>query len=251
MTWVIVLIVLVVLVLIALAIMANARKKKRSEELKDRFGPEYDRAVDQHDSRRKAESELSDVAHRRDTLDIRELTAAERDRFTERWMAVQATFVDDPGEATRDADRLVGEVMRDRGYPVDDFDTKSDMIAADHPHIAENYRAAHSVAGRHSSGTTTTDDLREGFMHFRALFDELLGSHPGAAGVAPAAAAGTGTAAATPGAGPATGAPTGGAPTGSAPTGGAPSRGATTEGAPARDEQLDLTQEEPAHRPKT
>jgi hypothetical protein len=88
---------------------------------------------------------------------------------------VQEAFVDAPDAAVRDADRLVGMVMRDRGYPVDDFDTKADMVAADHPHVAANYRAAHVIAQRSTTGDgSSTEQLRQAFVHYRALFEELL-----------------------------------------------------------------------------
>jgi len=172
-TGVVVLVIVVALVILAVALLASSRaKKRRSETLQGRFGPEYDRAVDEHGDRKAAESHLADVADRRDQLDIRELTDSERARYTSRWQEVQADFVDSPGEATRDADRLINDVMRDRGYPVDDFDTRSDMVAADHPEVVEHYRAAHSSA----DGNPTTEEQRRAFVHYRALFEQLVGS---------------------------------------------------------------------------
>jgi hypothetical protein len=116
------------------------------------------------------------VAKTRDKLEIVELTPAQRDRYASDWMEVQAAFVDAPDAAVRDADRLVGSVMRDRGYPVDDFDTRSDMVAADHPTIAQNYRAAHAIRMRTDEGRDgfNTEDLRQAFVHYRLLFAELL-----------------------------------------------------------------------------
>jgi hypothetical protein len=171
-TGAVVLIVIVVLVIVAIAVLASSRaKKRRTETLQGRFGPEYDRSVDQHGDQKAAESHLSDVADRRDQLDIRELGDAERARYTDRWQQVQADFVDSPRAATRDADRLINEVMRERGYPVDDFDTRADMVAADHPEVVEHYRAAHNGA----DGDPTTEEQRRSFVHFRALFVELVG----------------------------------------------------------------------------
>jgi hypothetical protein len=173
-TGVVVLVVIVVLVIVAIAVLASSRaKKRRTETLQGRFGPEYDRAVDQHGDQRAAESHLADVADRRDQLDIRELTDAERSRYTNRWQEVQADFVDSPGAATQDADRLINDVMRERGYPVDDFDTRADMVAADHPEVVEHYRAAHAGAG----SNPTTEEQRRSFVHYRALFEQLVGSN--------------------------------------------------------------------------
>jgi hypothetical protein len=171
---------LVVLALIVLLIWASARNKARQaekrDELRERFGPEYDRAVQEHGSEKEAANRLGDVAKTRDKLEIVELSPTQRDRYASDWMEVQAAFVDAPDAAVRDADRLVGSVMRDRGYPVDDFDTQSDMVAADHPTIAQNYRAAHAIRMRTDQGSNAagTEDLRQAFVHYRLLFAELL-----------------------------------------------------------------------------
>ena len=171
---------LVVLALIALLVWASARNKARQaekrDELRERFGPEYDRAVQEHGGEKEAASKLGDVAKTRDKLEIRELSPEQRDRYASDWMEVQAAFVDAPDAAVRDADRLVGSVMRDRGYPVDDFETQSDMVAADHPTIAQNYRAAHEIRMRTDEGRDgfNTEDLRQAFVHYRLLFAELL-----------------------------------------------------------------------------
>jgi hypothetical protein len=171
-TGMVILLILVVLAVVAVALIMVAKQRKRSEQLQDRFGPEYDRAVDEHGNRKSAESHLSDVADRRDALDIRDLSAADRGDFSSRWTEVQTAFVDHPSGAVRDADHLVGEVMRKRGYPVDDFETKVDMVAADHPEVAAHYRAAHAIAGQPQD--LTTEDHRQAFVHYRALFAQLL-----------------------------------------------------------------------------
>lgn len=175
---IVILVIVVAVIVVALVMLASARRRRQAEqreELRTRFGPEFDRAVEEQGSERKAQSKLAGVAKTRDKLEIRQLDAAERDRYETDWMSVQAAFVDAPDAAVRDADRLVGAVMRDRGYPVDDFDTKADMVAADHPTIAQNYRAAHAIRRRTDDGTGhNTDDLRQAFVHYRALFAELL-----------------------------------------------------------------------------
>jgi hypothetical protein len=175
-----IIIALVVLAVVALLVWASARNKARQTEkrgeLRERFGPEYDRAVTEHGSEDEAASHLGDVAKTRDKLEIRDLTPAQRDRYTTDWMEVQSAFVDAPDAAVRDADRLVGAVMRDRGYPVDDFDTQADMVAVDHPRIVENYRFAHDIRLRsdNDSDGSGTEDLRTAFVYYRALFAELL-----------------------------------------------------------------------------
>ena len=177
---VMIVIALVVLAIVAILIWRHARTEAgfadRRDRLRARFGPEYDRAVTQHGSEREAMSRLEAVAKTRDQLEITELSSAQRDRYVSDWMEVQTAFVDAPEAAVRDADTLVGSAMRDRGYPVDDFDAKADMVAVDHPNIAENYRAAHAIRMRTDGGQDgyDTEDLRQAFVHYRALFAELL-----------------------------------------------------------------------------
>jgi hypothetical protein len=171
-TGVIILLVVIVLVVLAVAMLMSARaKRRRTESLQGRFGPEYDRAVGEHGDRKAAESHLADVADRRDSLEIRELSRGEQASYTARWQQVQVVFVDSPSSAVHDADRLINDVMRDRGYPVDDFDTRADMVAADHPEVVEHYRAAHAAG----DGDPTTEEQRRAFQHYRALFDQLVG----------------------------------------------------------------------------
>ncbi len=178
-TVIVVVIIIGILVLAAAVLFAvwYARGRRRAN-LQQRFGPEYEREVQARGSERDADQHLSKVADRRDRLDIRQLEPAARDRYTRRWEAVQAEFVDRPGPALDSADRLVTEVMRDRGYPVEDFSERAELIAADHPQIVEHYRAAHAVRHSHhgESGASDTEDLRQAFVHYRALFDELVHS---------------------------------------------------------------------------
>jgi hypothetical protein len=167
-------IIVVVIVLAVLAVLLSQRR--RTERLQERFGPEYQRVVAREGDRRSAESELSQREQRRSELEIVELDPDARARYHEAWRATQGKFVDDPNGATREADVLVARVMRDRGYPVDDFDRRVDDISVDHPAIAENYREAHAVSRANEQGLATTDDLRQAFVHFRTLFVELLGT---------------------------------------------------------------------------
>jgi hypothetical protein len=173
-TWV-ALIVIAAVVVIALAAWAVMRSRKRAA-LKDRFGPEYDRTVESSDRRRDAERQLAERAKRRDELDIRDLSPAARTRYLEEWHDVQARFVDDPTMATNEADSLIARVMRDRGYPVDDFDTRADMVSTDAPESVRHYRDAHDVWKRHQEGDATTEELRNAMVHYRAVFDELVGA---------------------------------------------------------------------------
>ena len=166
--------ILVVLVLVAAGAVLLARRR-RSDRLQEQFGPEYDRTVSRAGDRRTAEAELADRARRRRELTIVALDPAARDRYHQEWRATQAQFVDDPAGATRDADTLVSRLMRDRGYPVgDDFEEQAAVVSVDHPEVAENYRAAHTVHRANEQGQADTDDLRQAFVHYRSLFAELL-----------------------------------------------------------------------------
>jgi type II secretory pathway pseudopilin PulG len=149
-------------------------RSRRTEHLQQRFGPEYDRALEAHHDQRKAEQELEHRAERVEHLNIRPLENAERDRFAGRWQSVQAQFVDDPASATDDADQLVGEVMATRGYPVGDFEQRAADVSVHHPNVVEHYRAAHAIALRNSRGDADTEQLRQALVHFRVLFDDLL-----------------------------------------------------------------------------
>ena len=167
---------IVVLLAIAIAVFLMMRKK-RTERLQGRFGPEYERAISEKGDRRKAEAELDERERRRAKLDVRELDPREREEFSGRWTEVQTRFVDAPGTAVKHADSLVQEVMRARGYPVDDFEQRAADVSVDHPNVAENYRAAHAISLANDHERATTEDLRQAMVHYRALFDELLGSH--------------------------------------------------------------------------
>ncbi len=166
-------VVLVVLVIVAIALYVRKRNHTTAE-LRDRFGPEYDRAVKQHGSERKAEAKLADRETRVDLLQIRSLDLAERERYLAQWQAVQSRFVDYPKGAVTEADELISSLMQTRGYPVSDFDQRAADISVDHPRVVENYRSGHNIALRLGSGEASTEELRTAMIHYRSLFDELV-----------------------------------------------------------------------------
>jgi len=169
------LIVIVVIAVVVIALLAAmAAKAKRRKELRDRFGPEYDRTVERAGSPRKADKDLRERAAERERLHLRELTDAERDRYRDEWQSLQASFVDRPESALADADRLVSALMRDRGYPVDDFERQADLVSVDHPQVVSHYRAAHAIHDRVGTGQVSTEEQRKAVVHYRALFDELM-----------------------------------------------------------------------------
>jgi hypothetical protein len=162
-----------VVVFVILALFAVRRR--RSERLRQRFGPEYERTVREAGDVRKAEAALDARAARVKRLHIHPLSAEDAHQFSEGWRLVQARFVDDPRGAVTQADQLVGEVMRARGYPVGEFEQRVEDISVDHPSVVMNYRAARAIADAHVRGQASTEDLRQAMVHYRALFAELLG----------------------------------------------------------------------------
>jgi hypothetical protein len=162
-----------VVVFVILALLAVRRR--RSERLRQRFGPEYERTVLEAGDVRKAEAALEARAVRVKRLHIHPLSAEDAHQFSEGWRLVQARFVDDPRGAVTQADQLVGEVMRARGYPVGEFEQRVEDISVDHPSVVMNYRAARAIADAHVRGQASTEDLRQAMVHYRALFAELLG----------------------------------------------------------------------------
>jgi hypothetical protein len=174
-TTVIVLIVVVVLLAVALGVVLLRRG--RSNRLQEHFGPEYERRVAEVGDRRTAEAELTERRRRREELDIRELRPDERERYQQEWAEIQRGFVDEPTRSLRAADDLVVEVMRARGYPVDDFDRRADDISVDHPDVVHHYREARAVRDASVNGTEETDTERQrrAVTSYRALVVALIG----------------------------------------------------------------------------
>jgi hypothetical protein len=168
--------VIVIVVAGAVVLAALALRQRRTRNLKKTFGPEYDRAVRDTGSSGDAEAELEARRRRREQLNIRALSPETADRYEAEWKEVQVRFVDAPQTSLREADVLVVELMRERGYPMEEFDQRASDISVDHPQVVQNYRAAHDVASRAGSETVNTDDLRIALQHYRALFMDLLGT---------------------------------------------------------------------------
>jgi predicted nucleic acid-binding protein len=172
-TWVWIVIAVAAVVVLAL-VLWSALRASRTRTLKEGFGPEYDRTVADAASKREAEAELTDRQKRREELDIRPLDPGARERYAETWQSTQARFVDDPGGAIAEADVLIQQVMRERGYPVEDFDQRAADVSVDHPDVVNNYRAAHGISIAHERERASTEDLRRAMVHYRSLFAELL-----------------------------------------------------------------------------
>lgn len=175
-TTTVIVVVLVVLALVAVGILVAAMlRQSRSRRLRTRFGPEYDRTVDETGSRAEAEKRLEERVHERDELPIRDLEPAERERYAGAWRNIQSRFVDDPVGAARDADELCASLMAARGYPTDDFERQASLVSVDHADVVPSYRQAHELTQTAERSPAATDDLRESMVRYRALFERLLG----------------------------------------------------------------------------
>jgi hypothetical protein len=163
----------VIIVVAAIATLIYLRT--RTQKLQARFGPEYNRTVQETGNRYKAEAKLQRLEKRVELYPIHPLSVEERDRFQQSWRAAQARFVDDPIRALAAADQLLGEALSACGYPMSDFEQSAQEISVDHAIVVQHYRAGHDIAVRQSQGKATTEELRQGMIHYRALFDELMG----------------------------------------------------------------------------
>ncbi|HTC74759.1 MAG TPA: hypothetical protein VK684_04240 [Edaphobacter sp.] len=171
--------IIVAAILAVVAVLLFTRRRK-TEHLKHKFGSEYDRVVHQHGDPQRAETVLVEREKRVSHFELRTLPPTERESYAQQWAFVQKKFVDDPKGAVNEADRLVTDVMNARGYPMSEFNQRADDISVNYPNTVGNYRAAHDIVVRHGRGQSSTEDLRKAMVHFRSLFDELLGK-PGVA----------------------------------------------------------------------
>jgi hypothetical protein len=172
--WILIAASVVVVVAVVIFAATLVRSRRKTQRLQQHYGREYERLVSETGDQKAAEKELTARERKRDKLDIVALTPAALSDFSTRWHQVQTGFVDNPATAVGVADRLVTEVMRKRGYPVDDFDQRAADISVDHPHVVENYRTAHGIHLSQQHGDVSTEQQREAFVHYRALFEELL-----------------------------------------------------------------------------
>ena len=166
--------VLGVMVIIGVVLGSVLVRRKRSDRLQEQFGPEYDHAVQTIGDEKKAQTELDERRKHVEALDIRSLSASEHERYMSDWAAVQSKFVDEPGQAIVDADRLIMEVMQVRAYPVSDFDQRAADISVNYPALVSNYRAAREIAIKNKQNQADTEELRQAMIYYRSLFDELL-----------------------------------------------------------------------------
>ncbi|MHB1338047.1 MAG: hypothetical protein ACYC7M_08745 [Bellilinea sp.] len=171
----IIVIAVAVLVIVGLLLASSFSSRNRSKKLQDRFGTEYDRTVQALGNKKKAQAELDERQKHVAGLNIKPLSAADRERYLANWAAIQSKFVDEPGQAIGNADRLIMEVMQIRAYPVSDFEQRAADISVNYPGLVSNYRAAREIALKNEQQQANTEDLRQALIHYRSLFEELLG----------------------------------------------------------------------------
>jgi hypothetical protein len=175
-TQAVVLAAVIAVVLVVAAVWWTAKLRRR-HQLQERFGDEYEIVLDERGSKRQAERELAAREERHQQLNIRPLDPELRLRFADQWRDIQARFVEDPEAAFEEADRLVQDVMIERGYPVGDFDRQMADLSVEHSDVLDHYRSTHDVAQELAAGRTDTEGLRRGIVHYRALFAALLDDH--------------------------------------------------------------------------
>jgi hypothetical protein len=173
----------VALVVVVLAVVAaQGRARARREGLRSRFGPEYDRAVEELGDQDRADHVLAERANRVRRFKVRDLSTAERDRFASEWTRIQAGFVDDPAVAVGEANALIEQVMRARGYPIQDYEQRLEDLSVEHPAVVQHYRAASALSESSRSGQLNTEELRQAVVHYRVIFADLLQEPPRAMG---------------------------------------------------------------------
>lgn len=177
-TQVLIVVVLVVLVAVAAAAALAARRRKRTEQLRGTFGDEYDRTVDGAGGRRDAERDLADRKDRHDKLEIRPLSPASRERYVADWQGVQGRFVDSPVRALSEADDLLTRMLAERGFPSDDVRTQEEMLSVEHAHVLDGFRAGHAIEQANAGQDASTEQVRQGMLHFRQVFDDLVDDGP-------------------------------------------------------------------------
>ena len=173
-------VIIIIAIIVVVAIVAAVAYEARRRRLRQRFGPEYDRLVEEGASRRQAEAELAARERRVRDLDIRPLSPEAQARYTGEWTAVQERFVDAPQEAVAAAQRLVVTVMNERGYPTEDTEQVLADLSVEHARVLDHYRSAYGISQRAADGSASTEDLRQAMIHYRALFQDLLGAETAA-----------------------------------------------------------------------
>ena len=173
-----VVIILIILALVIIAAIVYGLQITRRKQLKNTFGPEYDRVVADTGSRSDGEKQLREREKRHAELELKPLSPESQARYTAAWEEVQIDFVDHPEQAVSTADDLVTRLIAERGYPTGDYDDQLANLSVDHARTLGHYRDAHAISQRSAKGEASTEDLRQALVHYRALFADLLGTDP-------------------------------------------------------------------------
>ncbi len=171
--------VLLVAVGVALAVRAVTARRQRTERLRSTFGPEYDRAVEGAGGRREAEQDLQERKSRHASLELRPLSESSRESYRSRWLAVQTRFVDSPAAALTDADGLITALMQERGYPTESVADQEELLSVQHAKVLEGFRAGHAAEQDSAAKRASTEQIRQGMLEFRTVFEELLDDQGG------------------------------------------------------------------------
>ena len=166
--------VVVVALLVLAAVAAVLKRRRRSAELKDTFGPEYDRTVEGNGERREAERELAERKERHQQLELRPLAPAARQRYLTAWDGVQSRFVDAPVLALSEADALLTRLLAERGFPTDDVQAQEEMLSVEHRHVLDGFRAGHAIEQQNTTHDADTEQVRQGMLHFREVFEAMV-----------------------------------------------------------------------------
>jgi len=181
MTYIFIAVVLIMVIMGVILGLIFAARNKRSTQLQDQFGTEYDHTVKTMGNEKKAQIELDERQKHVKALNIRPLSIDERERYLADWASVQSKFVDEPGQAIIDADGLIMEVMQIRAYPISDFEQRAADVSVSYPSLVSNYRAAREIAIKNEKHEADTEELRQAMIYYRSLFEELLGTEAVAA----------------------------------------------------------------------
>ena len=167
-------VVALVIVLAVVWVVTRQRNRRKTEELRGRFGSEYDLALREHGSRARAEAALMERVQRVNRMTIRTLSIEERDGFLEEWETIQARFIDHPRGAVTEADELINSILKARGYEGGPFDRRIADLSVHHASLVEPYRRANGVTVGAGRNEVTTEELRSAMLLYRALIEELL-----------------------------------------------------------------------------
>lgn len=168
-------IIIIVVVVVVIGVIAGGALAQRRKRLQRKYGPEYDRVASQQNSKMRADAELAEREKRVRGLDIRPLSEQSRRGYQADWVAVQERFVDAPREAVTEAYALVTTVMKEQGYPAEDYDQVADDLSVQHAQMLPHFRAAHEISLSAADGSADTEELRRAVIYYRDLFTDLLG----------------------------------------------------------------------------